>query len=221
VGLDMGGILVRSERSALVEAEIPKPPPPTPEPPKPKAGGLAELLHRCIGVQAYVYGKFKVRGSPLQEYRSEINGGNFDWFTRQKDRYAHPLAWTGSRFAVSYSTSRPGTPTASNPNPVTTESAAILGQVSADGRTLASLSIQVTVSFDGGSQKTTIRLTNVPFESRKDESGRIEVVFRSSAAASAAAEYVNTVDNDPLRYYNWTVSTGDGTFDQVRVWFWD
>jgi hypothetical protein len=133
--------------------------------------------------------------------------------------YAHPLAWTGGRFAVSYSTSRPGTPTASNPDPVITESVAIAGLVSADGLTLANLSIQVTVSFDGGSQKTTIRLTNVPFESRRDEGGMVEVVFRSGAAASASAEYVNTVDNDPLRYYNWSVSTGDGTFDQVRIWF--
>jgi hypothetical protein len=96
---------------------------------------------------------------------------------------------------------------------------AITGQVSADGLTLASLSIQVTVAYDGGSQKTTIRLSNVPFESKKDELGRVEVVFRSGAAAYASAEYVNTVDYDPLHYYNWSVSTGAGTFDQVRVWF--
>jgi hypothetical protein len=170
-------------------------------------------------VQATVYGKFNIRGTPLYQTHTEFHGGNYDFFTRQKLRYEHPLRWQGRRFSASYSISESRPPTASQANPIATETVSITGEVSEDGRTLVSLVAVRTNAYPGESQKETIRLTNVPFESVKNEAGRSEVVFRSNVAGTVTAEYVHTVDNDPLRYYNWTVSSGDGTFDLVRVWF--
>jgi hypothetical protein len=221
VGIDMGGILVKSEPFELA---LPEPPPTPPKPPtdtKPeeKVSPLAELLRKCVGVQATVYGKFNAQGTPLTQSHNEFHGGNYDFFTRQKLRYEHPLKWQGRRFSATYSISETRPPTASQANPIATETVSITGEISEDGRTLVSLVTVRTNAYPGESQKETIRLTNVPFESRQDEAGHIEIVFRSNAAGSVSAEYVHTVDNDPLRYYNWTASTGDGTFDMVRVWF--
>ncbi len=220
VGLDMGGILVRSDPIPLVLAAPPRPAaPPAGRKPVPSGDSLASLLNRCVGVQATVYGKFPGQGSRLEHSTNEFTAGNYDWFTRQNLRRKYPLRWTGTRFAASYSYAEKGTPTAQDPDPVITYTGSITGRVSEDGRTLAELSITNAVSSPGGEQRTVIRLNGIALESFKSPAGRIEVVFRSAAAASVSAEYVNKVFNDPLNYYSWTASTGGGTFDQVRVWF--
>ncbi len=223
IGLDMGGILVRSEPFTLTLTAPPVPPKPAAPPAEKKPvvdrAPILDLLRSCLGVQATVYGKFPGQGSKLEHSTNEFTAGNYDWFTRQNLRRKYPLRWTGTSFAASYSYAEKGTPTAQNPDPVITYAGSVSGRVSEDGRTVVELSITNSVSSPGGEQRTVIRLSGIPLESSKSAAGRVEVVFRSAAAASASAEYVKKEYNDPLNYYSWTASTGSGTFDQVRVWF--
>jgi hypothetical protein len=217
VGLDMGGILVRSEPIKIVISSPPAPP----DEKKPISGGdaIVEGLSQCVGVQAFVYGKFPDRSSRLEHSTNEISAGNFDWFSRQKLRFKYPLRWTGTRFASSSSYSEPGTPTAQYPHPTITYSCSITGRVSEDGRTLAELVITNTISSEGGETKTVIRLNGIPFESFKHEGGRIEVDFSSKSPGSVSAQHVHTESTDPLNYYSYTYSSGDGNFELVRVFF--
>ncbi|MDD8024983.1 MAG: hypothetical protein PHI34_00610, partial [Acidobacteriota bacterium] len=67
--------------------------------------------------------------------------------------------------------------------------------------------------------KTVIRLTGIPFESVKNERGRIEICFSSKQAAAVSAESSHTETYDPLHYYSWKASSGDGPFELVRIWF--
>jgi hypothetical protein len=211
VGLDMGGILVKSETFGLGTLAPPLRPTPTGEKPTAPAEPLLDLLQKCVGVTVSVYGKFPMAGDVAKESLNEFHGGNFDFLARQKRRFQYPLRWDGTRFRAAFE----------EPSGISVESVEVSGEVSADGRTLISLVSIRTLTNSGGGQKETVRLTQIPFENMIREANRREIVFRSDAAASASAEYVNTVKNDPLRYYNWTASTGDGRFERVRIWFRD
>ncbi|MDD8027335.1 MAG: hypothetical protein PHI34_12565, partial [Acidobacteriota bacterium] len=139
VGLDMGGILVRSEPFKIVIA--PPTAPPTENKPVPGGDSVVALLGRCVGVHAIVYGKFEMRGYIAHETTNEIEAGNFDWFTEQKLRYKYPLRWAGMRFSTSYSYREESTPTAQDPHPIITYTCSVTGQISEDGRKILSLTI--------------------------------------------------------------------------------
>lgn len=215
VGLDVGGILVRSPAFALG--------PLGPAAPPPAEASAPAALRATRGIDVRVSGSFPVVEVPWMGAHAAFDGGNLNGSPGSREHETHPLVWTGNRFRVSYSVEGTRTPTLGNPDPKTTRTVEASGEVSADGKTLVSLVSTTAVFNSGWRQETTIRLTRVPLLEPKSrrESDPVEWRYRSTSAATVNASY-SYREMGEMRFRvapDHTASTGSGRFDLVEVRF--
>jgi hypothetical protein len=220
IGIDMGGILVRSEPLALGPASPPAAE--TREPMPPKAPPLLDALRECRGVTIEIGGEFPQQGARYPSSITQINGGNFNFFGRAKESAEHPLQWNGTAFSASYSMVRKNeSPSLLNPAPTITDAVAVSGEVSADGRTIVSLTSILSSSNAYFSRTETIRVTGLPIQGDPLRGGDFTPAYFSESAGVVAASYAYSESPDPAigQGQNTTASTDQGRFKFVRASF--
>jgi hypothetical protein len=169
-----------------------------------------------------VNGEFPQQGVRYPSSISQIKGGNFDFFGRAKESAEHPLRWSGSRFSVSYSTTRTNeSPSLLNPAPTITDSVSISGEVSADGRTIISLASVLSSSNAYFSRTETIRVAGLALQGDPLRNGVFAPSYFSESSGPVAASYVYSESPDPRlgAGQNSSASTDQGRFKFVRVSF--
>jgi hypothetical protein len=220
IGIDMGGILVRSEPLALGPASPPATG--TREPAPPKAPPLLDALRECRGVTIEISGEFPQQGARYPSSINQINGGNFNFFGRARESAEHPLKWNGTAFSASYSTVRRNeSPSPLNPAPTITDTVSISGEISGDGRTIVGLTSVLASSNPYFNRTETIRVTGLPLQGDPLRGGDFAPAYFSESAGVVAASYAYSESPDPrLGAGQSTIaSTDQGRFKSVRVSF--